>query len=254
MQNTFPKKCPQCGESLLDIPTYLYDDWLVVSAKSKPIWICTLKCSQSNCDSKVICAFEAWEELQDKRYTWSKPNFDDKEHHTNNSLSIEMLWVYPSMRLHFEQPETIPKEIRQLLSDAFDCMCTNKLLGAGAYARTCIFSLLDDQEIESQEEIIEKDGKKISREISTVDRLDILKNKYPPLESYINNLKTAVWIANDLIHQNIEWDYQNVLLSLQNVTLIIDKIYVEKTRLEKQFGQFSNARGQRSNKAIGQKA
>ena len=247
LESVLPKKCPTCGESLLDVPQYINDKPIYLGGKNDPVWICSLSCSQKKCSSHIICAFQCRREIEGGLYSNHDPR-DTEKHGFGSSLEFpgeaprkseikfKLLWVFPNIRWTFEHPELIDESIAAFFRDAYDCYSVGKMLGAAAYARTCLYAILDKYQIP------DKDEK--GAYLAATDRLDLLKEHFQSLDKHINYLKTVVWIGEDYLHRKHAWNADEIQKVLQNLVMILARLTEEK-RLEKELGQFANARGKK---------
>ena len=251
MQLKLPKKCPICGESLIDTPSFLTDEGIFVGTGPGNLWLCMLKCSQSECNGKVICGFRAWAEYSggttidaDPRVTQKYPvGFGNPTPAHGSSFSRvpekpefkqKLVWVFPSKKIVFDG---ISEDISNLLNDAFDNLLSGKLLGAAAYARTCLSALLAEFEIPEQDE------KKAW--LSLGQRLKILKSRIGAHDAHVDFLESVAWLGKDFLHLKFKWESAEVEKVLNEMINIIFRL-TEGSRLAKMQSEIANMRGSQS--------
>lgn len=108
----------------------------------------------------------------------------------------------------------IPKELRQLVSEAEGCLKSNFLTGASACARKVIYELSERLKGEGQ---------------SYEDKLKSLKAKLPEVDSsFFDTLLTIQQVTSSKVHENSNdaWESSHLRLILATLIEILQEIYV----------------------------
>ena len=108
----------------------------------------------------------------------------------------------------------IPKELRQLVTEAEGCLKSNFLTGASACARKVIYELSDRLEGEGH---------------NYEDKLKSLKSKLPDVDSsFFDTLLTIQQVTSSKVHENSNdaWDSSHLRLILATLVEILQEIYV----------------------------
>lgn len=114
----------------------------------------------------------------------------------------------------FVMDERVPKKLRDLISEAQDCLNMNLLTGASACIRKSIYELI---------EIEEAEGDDYDECISS------LKENHPDAEEkYFEIIKHIKDMASDQVHEESweEWDSEHIRLFLKTLRAIYQDIYV----------------------------
>lgn len=223
MKLPLPKKCPICNESLItNAPIFIEQGEIETMEMDKPVWICSLKCSQEDCGGLVVCAFQYWRKWIKNGHTSSADPRVEERYVYDTIFESKLLWAFPSASFSFENKKLIDSTVAELFVDAYDCLRTGKLLGAAAYARSCLSAIYKWKGFADDD-----DGTK-----------DFCA-AFPSLKTHITYLKTLKWIGRDFLHLNEHsWTSEEIEKCLQNLLMTIDRL-IEAPRLEREMTKIS---------------
>lgn len=143
--------------------------------------------------------------LQDSSYGFGR--FKD-------DVDLDQEFFYSVPTSFFVVDNRIPKEIRELISEAEGCAKMNYLTGASACTRKGIYELLALQRVEGA---------------NYDDKIESLRKKYlfidPVLFEILGHIKD---MTSDHVHEQswIAWDSRNLQLFLETFKAILHEIYV----------------------------
>lgn len=217
---SLPKKCPKCGESVSDL--FEREAALQIDgAGAETIRVIRFNCSQSRCPGKIVCALKCWHEEDGDTRNASLPYCGELFEKT---IRGKLLWCYPPLTVPFPNPELINKKVKENFDSAYDCIGQGKTLAAAAYARTCLYLILETQGIDKSDN----------------DGIGKLKQKFPHLSKHISFLQTLKWIGRDFLHDNDhDWNSEDIEKALKNLYLII-RLLVEEKTIEQDFTQYAD--------------
>ena len=131
---------------------------------------------------------------------------------TMENIDDEIFYSVPSS--FFTLDRRIPKNIRDLFSEAEGCLKSNYLTGASACARKVVY------------EVSEKEG---AEGDNYEDRIKSLKLKFDHVEStYFDTMLTIQQIASTKVHENAYdgWESKHLKIMLSALAEILHEIYV----------------------------
>lgn len=145
------------------------------------------------------------------------PNYRDASH---KMKSLDELFFYHDPSAYFNIDSRIPESIREPLHEADACRRNNFLTGASACLRKAIYKLLQ------QHNISEKDD--AGKNISYVDRIDLLKANLPQISELLDDLKNIHALTSQELHEN-DWrdlDSNTVIFLIHIMNNILHEIYI----------------------------
>lgn len=175
-------------------------DW----SKNKKCFIHLIKCS--SCKKKSLHLSYSQLNLHNSSYNNYKlmqPGVD---------FDSEIFYSVPTS--FFVLDERIPRNIRELITEAEGCVKMNFLTGASACTRKAIYELTIKEKAEGE---------------NYEERIKFLKNKFPQIDSELFDVLSHIKdLTSDKVHEQSwdKWDNTHLKLFLETLKVILQEIYV----------------------------
>jgi len=190
--------CPFCKRN--NVYFSLENKFTFQWTEKKMCYVYFVKCR--SCDNTSMHL--SYEEISANKNGWL--------HFTTGSIDEHVFYSAPNS--FFVIDIRIPKEIRELISEAESCLKMNFLTGASACIRKSIYELL----------VIEKSqGENYEKKIKS------LKNKYPLIEEESFNVLSQIQdMTSDKVHEQswLSWDATNLKLIIESLKSVLQDLYV----------------------------
>ncbi len=163
------------------------------------------------------------EEKKDINYAKGTPILNEK----GNVKELDELFFYHTPNASFTLDERIDRVIREPLSEAYDCLHSNFLTGASACLRKSIYKFLQHEKIPENKHDV---------------RIEVLKKKYPAIDSDLfNRLKAVHTLTSQELHENDWQDFDaHALRFLLEITKdILIAMYVAPYEKQKRNAELS---------------
>jgi hypothetical protein len=193
--------CPFCNRRnvVYEMDHYYVFDWNT----DKKCWIYFVKCSSC----KKISMHLSFDDLRNMKLGWAiKPFKDDTE------IDGHLFYSVPTS--FFVIDNRIPRELRELITEADGCLKMNYLTGASVCMRKTIYELL----------IIEQaDGADYQ------NRIKSLKHKHQDTDPSLFDILAQIQdMTSDKVHEQSwdKWDSHYLHLIIETLKTILNDIYV----------------------------
>jgi len=194
--------CPFCNRNNVrfSIKSKFQFDW----TDSKPCFVVFVNCDSCN-NISMHLSFEDISEVDHRPYTGT---------YFLREIDIDSKIFYSVPTSFFVIDDRIPKEIRELISEAEGCLKMNYLTGSSACMRKAIYELL----------ILEK-----TKPGNYEEKIKELKVKYPNSDPELFDILCHIQqMTSDKVHEQSweKWDNYNIQLIIETLKTVLNDIYV----------------------------
>lgn len=219
--------CPYCnrrsiGFSVTQKTTF---DW----SEDRWVAIYIVKCDDCNKESAHFSDYNF-----DTTYAssgFSRP--DDEEIEELDEDNLDNYFFYHQPTTFFTVDSRIPKEVRELLTEADGCRDMNFLVGASGAMRKAVYEFLKAQEV--------------NKDLSYKEQIKSLKAKYPLVDqSLFSILGNIQGMTSEQLHEKEgsweAWTSQDLIFLTQMFIELLREIYVVPDERKKNLDRISTLR------------
>lgn len=207
--------CPFCNRN--NVAYKLVEKFEYDFSENKKCYILIARCSSCSNDSM----HSSFTDISGWVTNYGRSNLEIIEEYKNN---IDDYIFHSQPSSFFIIDNRIPKVLRELITEAQDCLKMNFLTGASACVRKAIYEFLNSQKVE---------GKDYD------ERIKSLKSKLPQVEAdYFDILKSIKDMTSEKVHEQSwdKWDNKHLRFILDTLMAIFIEVYVipdEKSKRKK---------------------
>lgn len=201
--------CPFCNRRHVSYSIYGTQsfDW----TQNKECYVYFVRCHSCRNRSMHLSSYRILSSDRDEMYRNWRFKFSDDE---GIPKLIDDFFFYSVPTSFFVLDRRIPEILRELLTEAEDCLKSNFLTGASACARKIVYEMTSTEKF---------DGSNYE------DRIKSLKQKYPDVEqTYFDTLLTIQQVTSSKVHENSYdgWNSRHLRLILASLREMLHEIYV----------------------------